>query len=436
MTIDIHKVITGNPITKNLLKPWGSNKEKTIFNKYTGPGNPIEKQVDFHPYTGQIYKVNDPPSSNNDRCSMFHDIKYTVAENIGRDSKDIKSKKLEADKEWLNCFKPRSPWDIAAYTAIKGKKTLGLGVENDNKILSKELHKPKRKNYLRRKIIVNHIDEIFAADLVEMQKFSKINKGYRYLLTCIDIFSKYAFVIPLKDKKGITIKNALQKIFNKRKPKFLWTDNGKEFYNNQVNDLLEKNNIKLYSTNNSEIKSSVIERFNRTLKNIMYKKFTENNNTIFYNIIDKLVNEYNNKYHRTIKMTPVEASKKINENKIKQIYNFEKTNKIAKFKIGDHVRISLNKNIFEKSYETNWTEEIFVIYDIKYSNVPYYYLKDLNDEKLDGTFYEQELQKTNLTLYVIEKIIKTKNDKLFVKWRGYNNSFNSWINKKDVIKYT
>ena len=186
-----------------------------------------------------------------------------------------------------------------------------------------------------------------------MQKFSKINKGYRYLLTCTDIFSKYAFVIPLKDKKGITIKNALQKIFNKRKPKFLWTDNGKEFYNNQVNDLLEKNNIKLYSTNNSEIKSSVIERFNRTFKNMMYKKFTENNNTIFYNIIDKLVNKYNNKYHRTIKMTPVEASKKINENKIKQIYNFEKTYKIAKFKIGDHVRISLNKNIFEKSYETN-----------------------------------------------------------------------------------
>ena len=134
-------------------------------------------------------------------------------ENIGRDSKDIKSRKLEGDKEWLNCFKPRSPWDIAAYTAIKSKKKkLGLGIENDNKILSYELHKPKRKNYLRRKIIVNHIDEIFAADLVEMQKFCKINKGYRYLLTCIDIFSKYAFVVPLKDKKGITIKNALQKI--------------------------------------------------------------------------------------------------------------------------------------------------------------------------------------------------------------------------------
>ena len=86
---------------------------------------------------------------------------------------------------------------------------------------------------------------------------------------------------------------------------------------------------------------------------MMYKKFTENNNTIFYNMIDKLVNEYNNKYQRTIKITPIEASKKINERKIKEIYNFEKTNKIAKFKIGDHVRISLNENIFEISYETN-----------------------------------------------------------------------------------
>ena len=135
--------------------------------------------------------------------------------------------------------------------------------------MSNELHKPKRKNYLRRKIIFNHIDEIFAANLVEMQKFSKMNKNYRYLLTCIDIFSKFAFVIPLKHKKGITIKNALQKIFKKRKPKFLWTDKDKEFYNNQVHDLLKENNIKLYSTNYSEIKSSVIERFNRTFKNMM-----------------------------------------------------------------------------------------------------------------------------------------------------------------------
>ena len=134
---------------------------------------------------------------------------------------------------------------ICYLTDNKYKKKLGLGVENSNKILSEELHKPKRKNYPRRKIIANHIDEIFTADLVEMQKFAKMNKGYRYLLTCIDIFSKYSWVIPLKDKKGINVKNALQKIFKQRICKFLWTDRGKQFYNKQVQDLLNENNIKL-----------------------------------------------------------------------------------------------------------------------------------------------------------------------------------------------
>ena len=202
---------------------------------------------------------------------MFHDVAYTVAQNTGRDSKDVKRKKLEADDKWLKCFKVRTPYDALAYSAIKSKRTLGLGIENHNKILSEEWHKPKRKNYLRRKIIVNHINEIFAADLVEMQKFVRLNKGYRYLLTCIDIFSKFAWVIRLKDKKGINVKNALEKIFKQRKCKYLWTDRGKEFYNKQVQDLLKENDIKLYSTYNSEIKSSVIERFNRTFKNMMYK---------------------------------------------------------------------------------------------------------------------------------------------------------------------
>ena len=129
MTIDIHKIITGNPISKNLMKPWRSNSKPNslrgkLFNRYTGPENPVQQQVDFNPYTGQIYKVYDPPSSKNDRCSMFHDIKYTVDENIGRDSKDIKNRKLDADKEWLDCFKPRSSYDMLAYSAIKGKKHL------------------------------------------------------------------------------------------------------------------------------------------------------------------------------------------------------------------------------------------------------------------------------------------------------------------------
>ena len=425
MTIDIHKAIGKLPIIpkRGFVLP---------HMNYCGAYNPLDKQL-IYDKNGNILKYIQKPSGETDRICSQHDVDYTLAKNL-KDKHIADDKMIKAINELP--YNQQQYGTFLVKNIIRSKRKLGLGVEDHNKILSEELHKSKRKNYPRRKIIVNHINEIFAADLVEMQKFAKLNKGYRYLLTCIDIFSKFAWVIPLKDKKGITIKNALEKIFNKRKPKFLWTDKGTEFYNKQVQDLLNENNIKLYSTNNSEIKSAVIERFNRTFKNMMYKKFTENNNTIFYNVLDELVNNYNNKYHSTIKMTPIEASKKINEKKIRNIYNFEKTKKPGKFKIGDRVRISLEKNIFEKGYETNWTQEIFVIYDIKYSNVPYYYLKDLNNEKLDGTFYEQELQKTKQDdLYTIEKILKTNKDKIFVKWRGYDNSFNSWINKNNVTKY-
>ena len=171
---------------------------------------------------------------------------------------------------------------------------------------------------------------------------------------------------------------------------------------------------------------------------MMYKKFTENNNTIFYNIIDDLVNKYNHKRHSTVEMSPVQTSLKINEKKIQNINNFEKTKRLSKFKIGDRVRLSLEKNIFEKSNETNWTEEIFEIYDIKYSNVPYYYLKDLNGEKIDCSFYQEELQKTSFekdNKYIIEKILKTKANNIFVKWKGFDSSFNSWIDENTVTKY-
>ena len=425
MTIDIHKAIGKLPIIpkRGFVLP---NMH------YCGAYNPLDKQL-VYDKNGNILRYIQKPSGKTDAICAQHDVDYTLSKNLKdkhiADEKMIKAiNELPYNKQQYGTFLVKN--------IIRSKRKLGLGVENHNKILSEELHKPKRKNFPRRKIIVNHIDEIFAADLVEMQKFAKLNKGYRYLLTCIDIFSKFAWVIPLKDKKGITIKSALEKIFNKRKPKFLWTDRGTEFYNKQVQDLLNENNIKLYSTNNSEIKSAIVERFNRTFKNMMYKKFTENNNTIFYNILDGLVKNYNNKYHSTIKMSPIEGSKKINEKKIKNIYNFEKTKKLGKFKIGDRVRLSLEKNIFEKGYETNWTEEIFEIYDIKYSNVPYYYLKDLNNEKLQGTFYEQELQKTKQDdLYTIEKILKTNKNKVYVKFKGYSNDFNQWVNKSDITKY-
>ena len=203
MVIDIHKAIISNPISKNLLKPWASNAKPNslrskLFNRYTDPGNPIETQVDFHPYTGQIYKVPDPPLSNNDRCSMLHDIAYTVTENVGPNSKDVKNRKLDADKEWLDCFKVRTPYDMLAYSAIKIKKTLGLENSFTMEDLSNELNKPTIQKFERQKIIVNHINEIHSTDLVDMTQYSKMNRGYKYIFTNIEFFSKIAYAFPLK----------------------------------------------------------------------------------------------------------------------------------------------------------------------------------------------------------------------------------------------
>ena len=146
---------------------------------------------------------------------MIHDIMYTVAENIGRDSKDIKDRKLDADKEWLDCFKPRSPYDMLAYSAIKSKKTLGLGNDFTTNDLSEELNKPVINKFTRKKIIVNYIDEIHSRDLVGMVKYSRMNNGYKYIFTNIDVFSKYAWSFPIKSKKYQILNHVFKKFLKK-----------------------------------------------------------------------------------------------------------------------------------------------------------------------------------------------------------------------------
>ena len=444
MVIDIHKTIISNPVSRNLLKPWGSFAKPNsirgkLFNKYTDPGNPIEKQVDFHPYTGQIYKVHDPPLSNNDRCSMLHDIDYTVAQNIGKNAKDVKNRKLEADDKWLKCFKVRTPYDALAYTAIKTKKTLGLGNNFTMENLSQELNKPTINKFERQKIIVKHIDEIHSTDLVDMSQYSKINKGYKYIFTNIDVFSKYAYAFPLKSKKIQDIKPCFEKIFENNKPKYIWSDKESSFLSKEMQNFFKDNNVKIYHTN-SHLKAVVIERFNRSLRELMMKEFVKNNNTVWYNILPKLIKIYNNRYHSTIKMKPNQVNKS-NEKYIKEnIYTYDKTSKFPKFKVNDLVRISLKtRKIFDKpSANIKWSEELFKIHSINKSNVITYKIKDLNDEIIKGNFYEKELQKSKNTsgVYIIEKIIRKNKNKYLVKWRGYSNEFNSWIDKDDIIKYT
>ena len=188
-----------------------------------------------------------------------------------------------------------------------------------------------------------------------MQLISKFNRGFTFLLCLIDIFSKYSWVVPLK----VLLKDS------NRKPDKIWVDKGDEFYNNSFKKWQQDNNITMYSTHN-EGKSVVAERFIRTLKNKIYKHMTSILKNLYIDKLDNIVNEYNNTYHATIKMKPIDVKGNTYINIDKELND----NKDNKFKVGDHVRISKYKNIFAKGYTPNWSEEIFVIKEIK-STVPW-----------------------------------------------------------------
>ena len=243
-----------------------------------------------------------------------------------------------------------------------------------------------------------------------MQSLSKKNKGIKYLLCAIDLFSEYAFVAPLKDKKGISIVNAFNKIIKQsnRKPNKIWVDPGSEFYNRVFKKWLSDNDIIMCSTFN-EGKSVVAERFIRTLKNKLYKHMTTTGKNVYYDVLDDVVNEYNNTKHNTIKMKPKDVKNDAAElsslerttkscaiirNKI--VYIDEHTEKSARYNVGDRVRIPKFKNIFAKGYTPNWSRQILIVDKIN-DTVPYTYnLKDLIDEEIIGSFYDRELQKTEL----------------------------------------
>ena len=183
----------------------------------------------------------------------------------------------------------------------------------------------------------------------------------------------------------------------------------------------------MYSTHNKG-KSVIAERFIRTLKNKIYKYMISISKNVYIDKLDDIVKKYNNTYHTSIKTEPVDVKDNIYID-----FKKESNDKNPKFKVGDHVRIPKYKNIFAKDYVPNWSEEIFIIKEVK-NTVPWrYVINDLNDEEIIGTFYENELPDTSQKEFRIEKVLKKKDDKFYVKWKGYDNSSNSWIDKKDIV---
>ena len=321
MIIDIHVLLEKNPITKKMLQP-------KFGYRYLGPYNsPLEKQMMYDKRTGDIYKYYDKPKNILDKIASRHDICYELKPKNKGLCDRIMVKEIDNVP-----YKQRPYGTFAIKQIINTKQKLGMGNNFTMNDLSEELNKPVINKFERKKVIVNHIDEIHSCDLVDMQKYSKMNKGYKYIFTNIDIFSKYAWSFPIKSKKISDIKPCFEKIFKERKPKYIWSNKESSFFSKEMLKFFEDHNIKIYYTY-SNLKAVGIERFNRSLRELMMKSFVRNNNTVWYNILPGLIKTYNNRYHRTIRIKPINVDKS-NEKHIKNtVYNYNITNKNLNIKL-------------------------------------------------------------------------------------------------------
>jgi hypothetical protein len=304
-------------------------------------------------------------------------------------------------------------------------------------------HKSIRKKFPRRKTVAVDVNDMYQADLADMVKFSKFNDDYKYLLTCIDVFSKYGFAIPISSKKPEEIVRGLSIIFKEYGiPLKFQFDNGTEFKNATVKSLLRECGVIFYFTRNDDIKCALVERFNRTIKERLWKYMAQENNYRYIDVLKSVVSSYNNSVHSSTGFAPIrigiEESRIIRHRMLLANSDFS----VPKFAINDFVRIAKKKGTFEHGFEANFTDEIFVIIALVRSNEQTLYrIKDRSDQEVYGLFYEEELSKVVLEQnkgHRIEKILRSRKrngqEEYLVHWSGFSSAHDSWINKDDTTR--
>lgn len=302
------------------------------------------------------------------------------------------------------------------------------------------LHRQAGKRYPTRKYIVHDIDEQWQADLADVALIANKNDDNHFILTVIDIFSRYAWARPLKNKSGKEVAKAFNDIFQEgRIPQRIQSDQGKEFENRHVEALFNQHNIELFSVK-SAYKAAIVERFNRTLKHKLWRYFTMSTKQKWTHILQDAVHSYNNSVHRTIGCRPADVTPALVDRiREKAFKRRAASNKKSDIKVGDKVRISKVKSVFAKGYLPNWTEEIFIVESINRKTSPITYkLKDYRGETIEGSFYRQEIESVihDDDEYIVERVIRTQrrgNEQwCFVKWEGYPSTMNSWVRKSDI----
>ena len=271
--------------------------------------------------------------------------------------------------------------------------------------IAKEIFSPVVKKFDRIQIQTHYKDECWSIDLIDRSSLAKYNKNYKFIFTIIDNHTKFAWAIPLKDKSGKSTTTAFKKLIetSKRKPEKVWSDRGKEFYNKTFLDFLKQNEIQIYSTH-SDLKAVFVERFNRTLLDLIKEPMYIEGKACWLNHINSALDKYNNRVHTTTRMTPFEAS-----NKPIDPPTFVNKPKQPKFQVGDYVRVPDKRNIYSKGYTSNWNRELFKIQKINPTNPITYTLEDENNEQIAGKYYEQELLRSVFNFESNNKTLESMN---------------------------
>ena len=317
---------------------------------------------------------------------------------------------MDLDAAYVNSSAP------GCFSGVRILKRYGKRSERETKKFlagrdAYTLHKPTRIRFPRRKTYSKGISDLYQIDLADMSSLSTFNDGMRYLLTCIDVFSKRAWAVPVRTKSGRDVTEAFEKILGDGQCNMVQSDKGTEFLNSTFQSMLRRRGIHFYTSENEDLKSSVVERFIRTLKTKIYRYFTHANTRRYVDVLDELLHSYNNTYHRSIGMAQAEVNVGNEQQVRERLYPLKPKSYKWKYKVGDRVRIVMQRQPFRRGYLGDWSEEIFEIASRLPTTPVTYELKDLAGEPIKGKFYEVEVQKVlkaDDEHFVVDRILKTK----------------------------
>ncbi len=382
----------------------------------------------------------------------------------------------EEQKKYLetNYYDPRKAGAYGGFdkfynAIVKRSQEINVGRADVKKWLSGQepysIHRGARRRFERDRVITSGMNIQADADLADTKRLAEFNSNTNFILVVIDVFSRYAWVRPLKDKSGKEMARVVNELFHdmEKTPYLLRTDNGMEFKNKLVQKVYGKYDVVHFTTRNEEIKANYAERFIRSLRKMMARYLERKRTRRYLDALQDLVYNYNHRPHRSLKgMTPAEVDKSNEAELWLTLYDDDHDRKTTKktdgrhtprpykFKIGDQVRVVIAKTTFRKEYENTWSREVFTVVRRQRRNgvLPLYSLEDLAGEQITGTFYTRELQRVprkslERDLWRVESVLKTKRVKtrgkkgkttkqVYVKWEGYPKKFNSWVNASDV----